>query len=71
MVPFAIEDGGRRGAHALALLNLATVDLEKDKRHPFAQRAHASPPSASLSVGPAFTKAHGHMATLNHFQAWH
>jgi hypothetical protein len=36
LVPFAVEDGGRLGAHAHALLRaMATVALEKGKRPPF------------------------------------
>jgi len=42
VVPFAIENGGRLGAHSLALRRvLATVVLEKGRRPPFAYRAHA------------------------------
>jgi hypothetical protein len=36
LVPFAVEDGGRLGAHAQALLRaLATTDLSKDRKPPF------------------------------------
>jgi hypothetical protein len=45
LVPFAIEDGSRLGARALALLEaLAILAREKGMRLPFAYRAHA--PSA-------------------------
>ena len=38
LVPFAIEDGGRLGAHAQALLrSLATVALTKGQTPPFAK----------------------------------
>ena len=53
LVPFAIEDGGRLGAHVLALLRaLASLALEKGRRPPFAHRAHApyAPTLASLLV---------------------
>jgi hypothetical protein len=37
LVPFAVEAGGRLGAHAQSLLRaMATVDLEKGRRPPFA-----------------------------------
>ena len=37
LVPFAVEDGGRLGAHALALLKaLATVALDKGRQLPHA-----------------------------------
>ena len=37
LVPFVVEDGGRLGAHALALLrDLAVVALKIEKRPPFA-----------------------------------
>jgi hypothetical protein len=40
LVPFAMEDGGRLGAHALALLRaLAIVALEKGRRPPFTHMA--------------------------------
>jgi len=40
LVPFAMEDGVRLGAHAIALLrSLAIVALDKGKRPPFAHRA--------------------------------
>ena len=43
MVPFAMEDVGRLGAHAHALLTApATVALEKGRRPPCAHRVHAS-----------------------------
>jgi hypothetical protein len=39
-VPFAMEDGGRLGAHAIALLrSLAIVALDKGERPPFAHIA--------------------------------
>jgi hypothetical protein len=38
LVPFAVEDGGRLGAHAQALLRaLATVALAKGRKPPFAR----------------------------------
>jgi len=41
LVPFAIEDGGRLGAHVHALLRaMATVTLEKGRRPPFAYKAN-------------------------------
>jgi len=41
LVPFAIEDGGRLGAHAQAILTaMATLALDKCMRPPFAHRAH-------------------------------
>ena len=40
LVPFPIEDGGRLGAHALALLRaLATLAMDKGRRPPFAYMA--------------------------------
>ena len=40
LVPFAIEDGGRLGAHAQALLRaLATASLTKGRTPPFAKGA--------------------------------
>jgi len=53
LIPFAIEDGGRLGVHALALLKaVATVALEKGRHPPFAYCAYAAstPPLASLWV---------------------
>ena len=54
LVPFAIEDGERLGAHALFTLlrALATATLEKGRRPPFAYRAHAvsAPTIASMWV---------------------
>ena len=48
LVPVAIEDGGRLGAHALAPLKaLATVALEKSCRHTTPPRGHVNPPSSS------------------------
>ena len=39
LVPFAIEDGGRLGSHAQALLrSLATTALNKGRTPPFARR---------------------------------
>jgi hypothetical protein len=40
LVPFAMEDGGRLGAHAFHLLMaLEIVALDKERRPPFAYRA--------------------------------
>ena len=53
LVPFAMEDGGRLGAHALVLLrSLAIVTLDKGIRPPFAHRASrpSFPTLASLWV---------------------
>jgi len=45
LVPFVVEDGGRLGAHALALLKaLATVALQKGHRPPHAYRANTPSP---------------------------
>jgi hypothetical protein len=49
LVPFAIEDGGRLVAHALARMRaLATIALEKGRRPCFAYRPHA-PSAPTLS----------------------
>ena len=43
LIPFAIKDGGRLGARALALLKALTIfALEKGRRPLFAYRAHAA-----------------------------
>jgi hypothetical protein len=49
-VPYAVEDGGRLGAHALALLK-ATVALEKGRQPPHhAYRFHIPPAPTLASV---------------------
>jgi len=51
LVPFAIEDRGRLGAHALALLrSLAIVALDKGRRPPFAHRACVPSSSSAVSL---------------------
>jgi hypothetical protein len=53
LVPFSVEDGGRLGAHALALLTvLATVALEKGHQPPNVYRFHRplAPARASLWI---------------------
>jgi hypothetical protein len=53
LVPFALEDGGRLGAHAHALFcSLVTLALEKGRRPPFAYRDYSTtnPTLASLWV---------------------
>ena len=53
LVPFALEDGGRLGAHAQALLrSFATLAIEKGRRPPRAYRDSSSsaPTLASLWV---------------------
>ena len=43
LVPFALEDGGRLGAHAHALLrSFATLAIEKGRRPPLAYRDSSS-----------------------------
>ena len=43
LVPTAMEDGGRLGAHALALLRaLVVVALDKERHSPFAYRSSGS-----------------------------
>ena len=52
-MPFALEDGGRLGAHAQALLrSLAVVALDKGRTPPFVYRAPSpsAPALASLWV---------------------
>jgi hypothetical protein len=49
IVPFAIEDGGRLGDHAHAMLRaLATSALAKGRQPPFAK---GDPPDACFPVG--------------------
>ena len=49
LVPFAMEDGGRLGAHAQALLRtLVVVALDKGRRPPFSHRA-ATPSVPTLT----------------------
>ena len=51
MVPLEVEDGGRLGAHALALLKaMATIALEKGRRPTFAYRAHVAPAPTLASL---------------------
>jgi hypothetical protein len=53
LVPFALEDGGRLGAHAQALLrSFATLAIEKGRHPPLAYRDSSSsaPTIASLRV---------------------
>ncbi len=72
LVTFAIEDGGRLGAHALALLKaLATVALKKGRQTSFAYRAHAYIlyPYVGLHVGPTMATTLVHVASPRHFQA--
>ena len=62
LVPFVVKDGGRLGAHALALLKaLDIVALEKDCQPPHAYRACATstPTQASLWA----RRWHQHMST--------
>jgi hypothetical protein len=49
-VPFAIEDGGRLGAHALSLLRaLTTVAMEKGRRPPLAYSKAMAPLAPTLA----------------------
>jgi hypothetical protein len=53
LVPFALEDGGRLGAHAHTLLrSFATLAIEKGRRPPLSYRDSSSsaPTLASLWV---------------------
>ena len=72
LAPFAIEDGGRLGAHDLELLMaMSNVNLEKDRRTPFAYHAHAfsAPTLASMYVDPTLATPLVHMTLPCHFQA--
>jgi hypothetical protein len=51
LVPFALEDGGRLGAHAQALLrSLVVVALDKGRTPPFAYRASGPTAHALASL---------------------
>ena len=68
LVLFAIEDGGRLGAHALALLKAsATIVLDKGRRpRPCCLKSYFG-----LHVGPTVAKADFHVVAPRHLQACH
>ena len=68
LVPFAIEDGGRMGAHAHALLvALAATALAKGRRPPFARGGRGShAPHVVVPLGPPLAAEDLCMASSAH-----